>query len=169
MALTRISVTLLLLVGIMTVVTFAQFPYRESGEENEYGDVQARKRLCLLQGRYCVWRFPRCKRACYHNYYYCIRLHRVVQDVKESTEDSLTALDQPMAFASSSVDMPAEFEEENENGNAQHRYKLSTCYILYGHCICKSGIRCKQACLYGFRKCVRGRRLIQDNEENLVE
>ena len=169
MALTRISVTLLLLVGIMTVVTFAENQDRESEEDNEYGDVQKGKYLCRRQRNYCVRRFRRCKTACNHNYYYCLRLHRVVQDVEESTEDSLTALDQPMAFASSSVDMPAEFEEENENGNAQHRYKKATCYVLYGHCICRSGVRCKKACLYGFRKCVQGRRLIQDDEENLVE
>ena len=169
MALTRISVTLLLLVGIMTVVTFAENQDRESEEDNEYGDVQAKRALCLRQDRYCVKRFPRCKRACYHNYYYCIRLHRVVQDVEESTEDSLTALDQPMAFASSSVDMPAEFEEENENGNAQHRYKRRTCYILYRRCINYSGRRCTHVCRYGYYKCVRGIRLIQDDEENLVE
>ena len=169
MALTRISVTLLLLVGIMTVVTFAENQDRDSEEENEHGDVEINKRYCIGYYRYCVRRHPRCRRACYHNYFFCKRLHRVVQDAKESIEDSLTALDQPMAFASPNVDMPAEFEEENENGNAQHRYRLSVCYVIYGHCICKNGVRCKHVCLIGLRICIRTRRLIQDDEGNLVE
>ena len=156
MALNRISVTLLLLVGIMTVVTFAENQDRESEEDNEYGDVQASSRRCILQYYSCLRRFPKCNKACYHNYYFCLRLHSVVQDVEESTEDSLAALDQPMAFASSSVDdMAAEFEEENENGNAQYKGRRRICNILYYRCVRYSGRRCKRVCYYGARECYR--------------
>ena len=163
MALTRISVTLLLLVGIMTVVTFAENQDRESEEDNEYGDVQDGKRYCHVNYLRCVHRYRKCRKVCLYFRYYCLRIHGGVRDAERSIEGSLTPLDQPMAFASLNVDMPAKFEEENENGYVQLKYRLSACYSLYGYCSCKFGKRCKKACLFYFRKC------IADDKVNLVQ
>ena len=125
MALTEISVTLLFLVGIMSVTFAAPDQTAELGklnenqdamdvsvaaerpdqsaeleEEDENGDVQ--RLSCARKYRACLHYFGRrCLMACYFNYYVCVRLRRG-QD----------PLDLPR--------QPTELEEENENGDVQH-------------------------------------------------
>ena len=127
MALTEISVTLLLLVGIMSATfgTSDQTSELEKAnvngdaqdvsmaversnrpieleEEDKYGDVQ--HFTCFYKYHRCIHRFSHhCSRVCLFQYHVCKR-HPRSQDAEGSIQDSLVAPSQP-----------AEFEEESEN------------------------------------------------------
>ena len=179
MALTRISLTLLLLVGMVSA-TFAasdqtaeleksnvnedvqdvsmafERPNQpaEMAEENEYGDVQRLR--CITKFRLCIRHFGRgCYRACLFQYRVCRRLSRE-QDAEGRIQD---VLDSPS--------QPAEFEEESENGDAQRRIHPYVCRRIFY--ICRYYFRyCIRACIFHYHLCIRGI-LVQDAEGSIQQ
>ena len=115
-------------------------------EEDENGNMQRDNAYCYRNYRKCRHRFSRCRRACYHNAYFCLRLHWIVQEAEGEIQlqDALAAPNHPVAFARPDLDKTAEFEEENEKGYVQHTYHPIFCYHIYHHCL-RRNYRCKKA------------------------
>ena len=141
----------------------------ELEEEDENGDVQRSRAYCRRNYRICRRHFKYCPRACIHSRYYCFKLHRAVQGAEGSIQDALAAPDQSVAFARPNLDVPAELEEENENGDVQHRYSRKVCYLLYRRCLHYAGTRCRRACAFGYHRCIAGRHVAQFDEGNIDE
>ena len=116
----------------------------EFEESDENGDVQ--HRACYRKYRVCIHRYGRyrvCRKACYFQYRVCRKLTRG-QDDEGSIQDALTAPDQP-----------AEFEDESENGDVQHRLSHRVCRRIYYFCV-RHFRRCSVVCRFHYYLCIRG-------------
>ena len=189
MTLTRISVTLLLLVGIMSV-TFAapdqideleksnengdaQDVYVaaertdrpvELNEEDENGDVQHGKFYCFRRLIRCRRRChsSRCRKRCKAHYRRCRR--RVTQDDEERIQQDFATPDEPEA-----VETPnriVELEEEDENGDVQHSVLYCHRRLLRCRRPCSSHY-CLKGCSLYYRNCRRS--VTQDDKGNIDE
>ena len=169
MALTKTSVNLLLLLGILSLTLATPDQTSELEKSNENGDTQdvpvaAEKpdrpspteldvahengavqfRTCFFKYYTCRRRFfPRCVKACNFQFFVCKR--RRQRGVEETIQYALNAPKQP-----------AEFEEENENGNVQYRYRRFICNRIYRRCAYQFRYFCRKVCAYNYQQCIRG-------------
>ena len=114
-------------------------------KEDENGHMQ--RIICRQIYFVCLHRYGRrCQKACFYDYYVCFGVSNGL-DAEEYIPGALTAQDQL-----------AEFEEKSETGDGTHRVNPLVCLRIYYFCTYYY-TGCTGACLFGRRKCLRGRGL----------